>query len=119
MVFMQQLFGIYTRDPAVMAAATKRSLIIAPTYFLCGLMDTMVGLMRGMGESLLPMIVSVIGVCGFRMVWILWVFPMHHTLEMLIMSYPISWGATFLIHFACFMYFKRKKYGIPHFAITD
>ena len=119
MLFMQQLFGIYTEDAAVKAAATIRSGIIAPTYFLCGLMDTMVGLMRGMGTSLVPMVVSVVGVCGFRIVWILVAFPMNPTLGNLILSYPISWLATFLIHFGCFLYFKRRKYGIPHFAITD
>ena len=119
MVFRHQLFGIYTSDPAVQEAAAVRSSIIAPTYFLCGLMDTMVGLLRGMGTSMVPMVVSVVGVCGFRIVWILFVFPLNPTLGMLILSYPISWGMTFLIHFGCFLWVKRRKFGIPTFAITD
>ena len=119
MLFRNQLFGIYTADPAVKAAANARASIIAPTYFLCGLMDTMVGLLRGMGTSLVPMVVSVVGVCGFRIVWILFVFPLNPTLGMLIMSYPISWGATFLIHFCCFLWYKKRRYGIPAFAVTE
>ena len=72
-------------------------------------MDTAVGLLRGMGSSVLPMAVSLLGVCGFRMVWILWIFPMHHTLEMLIMSYPISWGATFAVAVGLFLWLTRPK----------
>ena len=108
LLFMRQLFGIYTGDDAVIAAATVRSAVIAPTYFLCGLMDTAVGLLRGMGSSVLPMAVSLLGVCGFRMVWILGIYPFQPTRTMLYLSYPISWAITFAAHMACYFRVKRR-----------
>ena len=81
------------------------------TYFLCGTMDTTVGLLRGMGASVMPMVVSIVGVCVFRIVWILAVFPLNPTLTMLYISYPISWVLTFAAHLACYFYVKRKKFG--------
>ena len=111
MLFKVPLFHIYTSDDAVIAAAGIRTAIIAPTYFLCGTMDTMVGLLRGMGNSVLPMVVSIVGVCVLRIVWILGIFPMNPTLDMLYISYPISWALTFATHFVCYLYVKRKKYS--------
>lgn len=67
----------------------RMHLICAP-YFLCGLMDVMVGSMRGMGYSFLPMIVSLIGACGLRVVWIFTVFQWHRSLFTLYLSYPIT-----------------------------
>ena len=107
-LFMQQLFHIYTDDPAVMAAATIRTTIIAPTYFLCGMMDTMVGMLRGMGSSVMPMIVSVLGACVLRLVWIATAFQLNPTLEMLYYSYPISWFITLSVHLACYFVVKRR-----------
>ena len=112
MTFMHPLFSIYTRDEAVMAAAAIRSRIIAPTYFMCGMMDVMVGLLRGMGASVTPMIVSVMGACVFRILWIALVFPLDPTRTMLYISYPISWVITFSVHFCCYLYIKRKKYSV-------
>lgn len=108
----QWLFRIYTNDEAVIAAATMRTNTIALTYFLCGTMDTTVGLLRGMGASVMPMVVSIVGVCVFRIVWILAVFPLNPTLTMLYISYPISWALTFAAHLACYFYVKRKKFGV-------
>ncbi len=112
MLFMRPLFSIYTNDEAVIAAAAVRSSIIAPTYFLCGMMDSMVGLLRGMGASLTPMVVSLMGACGFRILWIVLIFPLSPTLKMLYTSYPVSWGITFLAHFVCFLIIKRKKFPV-------
>ncbi len=102
------LFGIYTRDAAVIAAAALRDDIIAPTYFLCGMMEVMVGMLRGMGSSVTPMVVSVVGVCVLRIAWILLIFPLAPTLNTLYISYPISWLLTFAAHTACYFYVKRK-----------
>ena len=113
MLFKKTLFGIYTSDEAVMAAAAMRSGVIAPTYFICGMMDTTVGLLRGMGSSVMPMIVSIMGACVLRVVWILTVFPLNPTLTMLYISYPISWTVTFTTHFICYLYVRRKKYPVP------
>ena len=112
MLFKVPLFHIYTEDDAVIAAAGMRTAIIAPTYFICGMMDTMVGLLRGMGSSVLPMIVSIMGACVLRVIWILTVFPLNPTLTMLYISYPISWTVTFATHFVCYLRVKRKKFGV-------
>lgn len=114
MLFRHALFNIYTDDEAVMAAAAIRSAVIVPTYFLCGMMDTTVGLLRGMGASLTPMVVSILGVCVFRVAWILGAFPLNPTLNMLYISYPISWAITFLTHFGCYLYVRRKRYAVTH-----
>ena len=106
------LFGIYTNDEAVMAAATMRTNIIAPTYFLCGMMEAMVGLLRGMGSSVTPMVVSVVGVCVLRVVWILLIWPLNPTLTMLYISYPISWLITLATHFGCYLYVKKKRFPV-------
>ena len=112
MLFMRQLFHIYTGDDAVIAAATVRSSIIAPTYFICGMMDSTVGLLRGMGRSILPMIVSLLGACGLRIMWILCIFPLQPTLRMLYISYPISWTITFLAHLCCYLIVKKRHFSV-------
>ena len=111
LLFMKQFFGIYTGDDAVIAAAAIRSRIIAPTYFLCGTMDVMVGVLRGMGSSVVPMVVSVMGICVFRLGWIWGVYPMNPTRDMLYLSYPISWIMTFAVHFGCYVYLKKKRFS--------
>lgn len=112
MLFKHALFGIYTSDEAVMAAAAMRTNVIAPTYFLCGMMDSTVGLLRGMGSSVQPMIVSIVGVCVLRVFWILVIFPMNPTLQMLYISYPISWALTFAAHLVCYARVRRRKYAV-------
>lgn len=115
--FGEQLLGIYAPGEAeVIKYGMVRLSIIAKTYFLCGIMDVMVGMLRGMGTSLMPMIVSVIGVCGFRISWILLIFSQHHDLKTLYISYPLSWIGTFLIHFMAYFFIKKrvvKKESIP------
>lgn len=107
-LFKRALFGIYTDNDAVMAAAAIRTNVIAPTYFLCGMMDSAVGLLRGMGSSVQPMITSIVGVCVLRIVWILVILPLNPTLAMLYISYPISWAVTFAAHMICYFRVKRR-----------
>ena len=107
--FGPQLMGLYNSDPAVIAAGLVRMDIILPTYFLCGLMDVMVGQLRGIGYSVMPMIVSLTGACLLRIVWIMTVFAMQPTQEILYMSYPISWFATFAAHMVCYLVVAKKK----------
>ena len=107
--FGPQLMGLYNSDPEVIAKGLIRMGIILPTYFLCGMMDVMVGQLRGIGYSIMPMIVSLAGACGLRIVWILTVFAAHPTLETLYLSYPISWGVTFGIHLLCYLLTSGKK----------
>ena len=102
------LSSIYSTDPEVIAYSTLRLAYVCAPYFICGIMDTMVGMMRGMGYSIAPMLVSMIGVCGFRLGWIYTVFARHKTLETLYISYPFSWTITALVHIACFIWAYRK-----------
>ena len=108
-LFGPQLMGLYNSEPDVIANGLIRMDIIMPTYFLCGLMDVMVGELRGIGFSVMPMIVSLAGACLLRIVWILTVFAQEHTLTMLYLSYPVSWFVTFAIHYACYHIAGRKR----------
>ena len=109
LLFGNQLVSIYNSDPGVIRYGMVRLEIILPTYFLCGLMDVMVGQLRGVGYSIMPMIVSLTGACLLRVVWIYTVFAANPTLEVLYISYPISWFITFATHFACYMIWGRKR----------
>lgn len=103
-----QLLGIYSNERDVIEAGLKRLMIIASTYSLCGLMDVICGALRGMGESLTPMLVSILGVCAFRIFWIYVILPLHPTLRMLYISYPVSWIITGTVHYICFRKLVRK-----------
>jgi len=111
MAFDRTLLSFYNQDPAVIDFGVLRMHIILPTYFLCGMMDVMVGQLRGIGYSIMPMIVSLTGACLFRIVWIMTIFsmPQFHTLQMLYISYPVSWGLTFAIHMICYLTIAKKK----------
>ena len=102
------LLRLYSDDPSVIAYGMIRLQIICCTYCLCGMMDTMVGSLRGLGCSILPTIVSLTGACLFRIVWIYTVFAKVHTLQCLYISYPISWALTFMAHAVCFLVIYRK-----------
>ena len=106
--FGKELLGIYSDDKAVIAFGYRRMLVIFTTYFLCGVMDVMVGSIRGMGYSIMPMIVSLLGACGLRIVWIFSIFKMNPTPEVLYVSYPVSWFITFSVHVICFIFIYHK-----------
>ena len=111
------LIGIYDKNPQVISEGVKRLGIVSATYFVCGAMDMMVGMMRGMGKSLMPMIVTVVGVCGVRIVWIYTVFAYYHSLFWLYVSYPVSWIVTLLIHCVCYFAVRKKfpKENMPRY----
>ncbi len=112
--FSGTLLRIFTQDEQAIAFGQIRTGIMLTFYLSCTLMDLYSNLQRGMGYSLTPMIVSTIGVVGFRMAWLLLVFPADPTPRMLYMAYPISWTVTMLIHVAMFVYRRRKlvrEYG--------
>lgn len=102
------LLKIYTPDPVVIEYGILRMSYICIPYFLCGTMDVMVGGLRGLGYSIMPMLVSLTGACLFRVVWIYTIFRQFKTLECLYISYPISWALTFLVHLICFLVVYRK-----------
>lgn len=108
------LLRIYSSDAEVISFGMLRMKIIFSTYFACGLMDVAVGSIRGMGYSVLPMIVSLLGACGLRILWIYTVFAQHRTLSVLYISYPVTWTITFCVHLVCFiLIFGRTKKRYP------
>jgi len=80
-------------------------------YFLCGIMDLFPGALRGMGHSGVPMILSIIGTVGTRIVWIFWIFPQHRSLYTLFISYPASWFITIVLQVICFVFVRRTVHG--------
>lgn len=115
-LFAAPLLSLYTDSPAVIEAGTVRLGIICATYFLCGMMDVMVGALRGLGYSIAPMIVSLLGACAFRLLWIATVFQIDrfHTINTVYTSYPISWTVTFLAHLVTFIIVRnrlKKRWG--------
>ena len=108
-LFGRPLMSLYNPEEQVITNGMIRMGIIMPTYFLCGLMDVMVGQLRGVGYSIMPMIVSLTGACLLRIVWILTIFAQTHTLTVLYLSYPVSWAVTFAIHFLCYLFVAQKK----------
>lgn len=106
--FAGWLLRLYSDDPAVIQYGILRMSIICTLYFLCGMMDVIVGALRGMGYAVMPMLVSLTGACLFRVVWIYTVFQDYRSLECLYISYPISWTLTFAVHLVCFAVVYRK-----------
>ena len=102
------LLGFYSPDPTVITEGIKRLTIIALTYFTCGYMDTFSCMLRAMGKSLMPMIVTIVGVCGLRILWVTFVLPMDPRFEVLFLSYPISWVLTASFHFVYYTITKRR-----------
>ena len=108
-VFAHPLLSIYLpNDPGAVEYGRTRLLYLAVPYFLCGMMEVMVGGQRGMGLSLLPMINALLGSCVLRIVWIVTIFAAHHTLFMLYISYPVSWLVTTLAHSVVYAVRLRK-----------
>ena len=106
--FADKLLLLYSTDPAVIEIGILRLGYICVPYFLCGMMDVMVGSIRGMGYSILPMLVSLTGACAFRIFWIATIFQKIQTLECLYISYPISWFLTYCTHMICFLVIYRR-----------
>lgn len=102
------LLGMYISEKSSIEYGITRIMIIASTYFLCGIMDVLVGSLRGFGYSTVPMVVSVLGICAFRLGWIYTIFKSNHSLRTLYISYPISWIVTGFIHFICFLIIYKK-----------
>lgn len=109
-LFGRPLLGLYSDSPAVVEAGMVRLVWICTIYALCGMMEVMVGLMRGMEYSVLPMIVSLLGACVFRLVWLATVFQWEglHKIETVYASYPVSWALTLFVHIICFLIIRIK-----------
>lgn len=110
-LFGSELMHIYTKSADVVACGTDIMLYTTVTYFLCGIMDLFPGALRGMGHSAVPMILSVVGTVGTRIVWIYWVFPQHRALDFLFISYPVSWILTIVMQVICFYFVRKRVHG--------
>ncbi len=110
-LFGSQLLGIYSSSPEVIQYGLVRLSLVSATYFLCGLMDVFVGSIRGLGYSIMPMLVSLTGACLFRVIWIFTIFQVERTLFCLYISYPISWVLTTSIHAVCYLLVRKKAFA--------
>lgn len=106
--FGSQVLRIYTTEADVIQCGLEILSITTVPYFLCGIMDLFPGAMRGMGYSAVPMVLSIIGTVGTRILWIYGFFPYHRSLHFLFISYPGSWIATIVMQAVCF-FFVRKR----------
>lgn len=104
------LLSIYSSDPQVISYGLLRMSLICVPYFLCGMMDVFVGSLRGMGYSVMPMLVSLTGACLFRIIWIFTIFATNRSLFVLYFSYPVSWALTATAHLICYMIVRKKVF---------
>lgn len=107
-IFADKLLKICISTEEAISYGAVRLGIVAVSYPLCGIMDVGASILRGMGYSILPTVVVLIGACIFRVIWILTVFKEYHSLVVLYFSYPISWFLTSLILIGCYLYLKRR-----------
>lgn len=109
--FGNYILRIYTSDAEVIKCGLEILSITTVPYFLCGIMDLFPGALRGMGYSAVPMILSVIGTVGMRVLWIYVVFPLNRSLYVLFISYPASWGITIVMQVICYIFVRKKVHG--------
>lgn len=107
-LFGTYILNIYTSDADVIKCGLEILSITTVPYFFCGIMDLFPGALRGMGYSTIPMILSIIGTVGIRILWIFVFFPMHRSLYFLFISYPGSWIATIAMQVICYMLVRKK-----------
>lgn len=116
--FGPEVLKIYTMNPRVISCGMEVLTYTTLTYFLCGIMDLLPGALRGMGYSSVPMILSIIGTVGTRIVWIFGIFPNHRSLDILFISYPVSWMITIVLQVICFYFVRRKVHARPGVSET-
>ncbi len=111
-LFGDFLLGIYSESQAVIEAGMVRLTIICTIYAMLGVMDVLVGAIRGLGYSVVPMIVSIVGVCGLRLLWLATVFqiPEFHKIETVYFSYPISWLITMIVDIICYLCIRKLAF---------
>ena len=106
--FGETLLGIYNTDPTVISYGMQRMLLLCLPYWLTGIMEIFSGALRGIGYSLPPMIISLLGACAFRIVWIMTIFQKYRTLKCLLLSFPVSWILTGLVMMLVFFTMYRR-----------
>ena len=120
-IFAPQFISIFSASEEIIAEGAIRLRCIVPLYALCGVMDVAVGCLRGMGYYIMPMIVSVFGICVFRVAWIYTIFAVYRSLPCLYISYPASWALTGMVQVTLFMVClkKQRKLYNQSAAVTD
>ena len=116
LLFSKPLLGLYgiiegeagSLEAIAMQSALTRFKIVAGAYFLCGFMDVCSGVLRGMGRAIVSTVITLIGACFFRVVWLWTVFPAYPTLEVIFISYPISWVLTIIASFIVIQLLLKK-----------
>ncbi len=107
MTFQYPLFSIFTENPAVLEIACTTFSIMAPFYILFSFIEIYSCALRGMGDVIIPMIMTMLGICGFRILWVIFIVPLAPTMETISANYPVSWGLTSL--FFIFYYGWKVK----------
>jgi putative MATE family efflux protein len=110
LLFGRSLLSIYVNEADVIDLGMKRLQVMMITYFTGGLMNVYPGLIRGMGYSFLPMVVTLVGVCLMRIVWLATVFAWYPTVVVLFLCYPVTWGLTSIGHIITFLFLRKKVY---------
>ena len=124
-IFRYQLLMFFTGDAEVVNIGAQFCLVLAPSYFTFVFIEILSGAIRGAGEALQPMLITCIGVCGLRVVWILLVVPYWHTMQMVAMNYPVSWVITAVIFVIYYLRGKwldrciRREHGPQHGTVTE
>lgn len=109
LLLREPIVSLFSSDRAVIAVGTQRMALIMPFFVFCSLLDVTGGAVRGLGRSFQIMLVSLFGACGLRLLWVFCFLPLRRTLPFLYISYPLSWGVTFLVATGLFLYLTRPK----------
>lgn len=108
-IFRTPLLELYIpNNPEAVAFGIERMTIICTTYFICGIMDVFTGCLRGLGASMTPMIISLLGACASRIIWVSTIFKIYHTMAVLYLCYPISWLLTVIAQLTCYLIIKKR-----------
>lgn len=110
----KKLLAIFNNDPQVIELGYTRLVMIFSAYTFSMLYENMSGYLRGFGISLMPAILTVIGVCGVRILWIFTVFPTHKTFRAIMTAYPVSLATTALLIFIALMFYRPSSKSNPH-----
>ena len=113
----RRLLAVYNSNPEVIAWGMLRMKVLFTTYFLCGMMDVVSGALRGLGHSVMPAVITLIGVCVLRVVWVCTVFPLHPTMGNLMLSYPITWAVTAAAN-GLYLYWVCRRLSRPEYGVV-
>lgn len=115
-IFAANIMGIFNKDPAVIQEGLVILHFLVPTYCTYVLIEILSGALRGMGQAVIPFILTFLGVCVLRIAWILSAVPVWHDVKTVIFSYPLTWSVTSLLFLIYYFYFKKKN-GLINMSI--